>query len=137
MTLDQLAPGKDAIIHEVRCEETALRKHILDMGLTPGTEVTMIKAAPMGDPLEIRTRGYELTLRKADAAKIELRDIHEAHEFRRDSRCLLTIPHPGMGEGGSGLREAIASGDIAPELAPARADVGPAAASQPPELPHA
>ena len=98
MTLDQLAPGKDAVIHSVNCEETSLRKHILDMGLTPGTEVTMIKAAPLGDPLEIRTRGYELTLRKADAARIELRDIHEAHEFRRSERPRIIIPHPGVGE---------------------------------------
>ena len=98
MTLDQLAPGKDAVIHSVNCEETSLRKHILDMGLTPGTEVTMIKAAPLGDPLEIRTRGYELTLRKADAARIELRDIHEAHEFRRTERPRIIIPHPGVGE---------------------------------------
>lgn len=98
MTLEQLAPGKDAIIHSVNCEEIALRKHILDMGLTPGTEVTMIKAAPLGDPLEIRTRGYELTLRKADAARIELRDIHEAHAFCPIQRPPVIIPHPGVGE---------------------------------------
>ena len=98
MTLEQLQPGKDAIIHSVNCEEVSLRKHILDMGLTPGTEVTMIKAAPLGDPLEIRTRGYELTLRKADAARIELRDVHEAHAIRRDRRRMEVVPHPGMGE---------------------------------------
>ena len=68
MTLDELLPGNDAIISEVTCEEPSLRKHILDMGLTPGTEVTMVKAAPLGDPLELRLRGYELTLRKADQA---------------------------------------------------------------------
>lgn len=100
MTLEQLAPGKDAVIHSVNCEEPSLRKHILDMGLTPGTEVTMIKAAPLGDPLEIRTRGYELTLRKADAARIELRDIHEAHEYRPVQRPVVIIPHPGVGEQG-------------------------------------
>ena len=98
MTLDQLAPGKDAIIHTVNCEEVSLRKHILDMGLTPGTEVTMIKAAPLGDPLEIRTRGYELTLRKADAAKIELKDVHEAHAFRHKDGPRVRIPHPGVAE---------------------------------------
>ncbi|WP_288714491.1 FeoA family protein [uncultured Parolsenella sp.] len=48
-------------------DDVALRQHILDMGLTPGTEVTMMKYAPMGDPMEIRLRGYELTLRRADA----------------------------------------------------------------------
>ena len=98
MTLDQLQPGKDAIIHSVNCEEVSLRKHILDMGLTPDTEVTMIKAAPLGDPLEIRTRGYELTLRKADAARIELRDVHEAHAVRRKQSRMEIVPHPGVGE---------------------------------------
>ena len=62
MTLAELDIGKDAIIESVVCEEISLRKHILDMGLTPGVEVTLIKTAPMGDPLEIRIRGYELTL---------------------------------------------------------------------------
>ena len=115
MTLDQLAPGKDAIIHSVNCDEAALRKHILEMGLTPGTEVTMIKAAPLGDPLEIRTRGYELTLRKADAARIELRDVHEAHEFRHADRPRVVIPHPGVGEAGLKvnlhLQEAVPEGE--------------------------
>ena len=67
MTLDQLETGKDAVIRAVSCEPT-LRKHILEMGLTPGTEVTLVKCAPLGDPLELRVRGYELTLRKDDAA---------------------------------------------------------------------
>ena len=115
MTLDRLAPGKDAIIYSVDCDEIALRKHILDMGLTPGTEVTMIKAAPLGDPLEIRTRGYELTLRKADAARIELTDIHEAHEIRHESRLRTVIPHPGVGEEdlklNARLREVIPAGE--------------------------
>lgn len=63
MTLDALEIGKDAIVSSVDCEEKSLRQHIFDMGLTPGTEVTMVKYAPMGDPLEIRLRGYELTIR--------------------------------------------------------------------------
>ena len=58
MTLDALGQGKDAIIASVECEEASLRKHILDMGLTPGTEVTFVKCAPMGDPMEVRLRGY-------------------------------------------------------------------------------
>ena len=66
MTLDKLEVGKDAVIQAVRCQEPSLRKHILDMGLTPGTEVTLVKIAPMGDPIEVRVRGYELTLRKDD-----------------------------------------------------------------------
>ncbi|MDD5794405.1 MAG: FeoA family protein, partial [Clostridiales bacterium] len=59
MDLSQLPIGKSAIIESVNCEEISLRKHILDMGLTPGTEVKLVKVAPMGDPLEIRVRGYE------------------------------------------------------------------------------
>ena len=98
MTLDQLQPGHDAIIAAVNCEEVSLRKHILDMGLTPGTEVTMMKAAPLGDPLELRLRGYELTLRKADAARVELSDIHPAHAEAVRAPLPGAIPHPGVGE---------------------------------------
>ena len=79
MSLDTLPIGKDAVVASVDCAETSLRAHLLDMGLTPGTEVTMMKVAPLGDPVEIRLRGYELTLRRDDAAHIALRDVHEAH----------------------------------------------------------
>ena len=98
MTLDELEVGKDAIIEEVNCKSPSLRKHILDMGLTPNTEVTLVKIAPMGDPLELRVRGYELTLRKADAANISLKDIHNAHEYRRENVAAAEISHPGVGE---------------------------------------
>ncbi len=78
MKLDTLEIGKDAVVASVTSDDQALRQHILDMGLTPGTEVTMMKYAPMGDPLEIRLRGYELTLRKDDAAfkKVVSGEIH-------------------------------------------------------------
>lgn len=98
MTLDKLEVGKDAIIKEVTCESPSLRKHILDMGLTPNTEVTLVKIAPMGDPLELRVRGYDLTLRKEDAANICLKDIHNAHEYRRENTPSMDISHPGVGE---------------------------------------
>lgn len=98
MTLDELEVGKDAIIEDVNCKSPSLRKHILDMGLTPNTEVTLVKIAPMGDPLELRVRGYELTLRKADAANISLKDIHNAHEYRRKNVAAAEISHPGVGE---------------------------------------
>ena len=98
MTLDELEVGKDAIIEEVNCKSPSLRKHILDMGLTPNTEVTLVKIAPMGDPLELRVRGYELTLRKVDAANISLKDIHNAHEYRRKNVAAAEISHPGVGE---------------------------------------
>lgn len=74
MTLDQCTVGRSASITAVR-GAGALRCRLLDMGLIPGTTVTVIKVAPMGDPIEIRLRGYELTLRKEDAARI---DIEEA-----------------------------------------------------------
>lgn len=100
MTLDQLENGKDAIITSVG-GEGSLRNHFLDMGLTPGTEVTLIKRAPMGDPIALMLRGYELTLRVADAAKIEITNIHDADEKERSVRNRKKdIPHPQMGEMG-------------------------------------
>lgn len=111
MTLDQLAPGKDAVIASVDCQEPSLRKHILDMGLTPGVEVTMIKAAPLGDPLELRLRGYELTLRKADAARVSLSDVHNAHDVAQRERRRSVVPHPGVGEGIKRGKEKIRAGE--------------------------
>lgn len=100
MTLAELEVGKDAIIKNVVCEELSLRKHILDMGLTPGAEVTLVKTAPMGDPLEIRVRGYALTLRKDDAAHITVAGIHEAHEISQDESTIADVNHPQTGEMG-------------------------------------
>ncbi len=98
MTLDKLEVGKDAVIESVNCDEPSLRQHILDMGLTPNTEVTMVKTAPMGDPIELRVRGYELTLRKADAARITIKNIHDMHDHKRVSRPVGKVSHPGVGE---------------------------------------
>ncbi|MEG0805076.1 MAG: ferrous iron transport protein B [Lachnospiraceae bacterium] len=98
MTLAELEIGKDAVIQWVNCSEISLRKHILDMGLTPGTEVTLVKMAPMGDPIQIRVRGYELTLRKDDAAYIGIVDIHNAHEKKLAKERVLPTAHPGVGE---------------------------------------
>jgi len=71
MTLDELKIGHAGTITAVK-GEGALRLRLLDMGLIPKTKVTMIKVAPMGDPIEIRIRGYELTIRMDDAKKIEI-----------------------------------------------------------------
>ena len=71
MTLDQLKPGEQAVIRAVG-GEGALRCRLLDMGLIPRTTIRLQKVAPMGDPIEIYVRGYELTLRKDDAKKIEV-----------------------------------------------------------------
>ena len=98
MTLDTLEIGKDAIVRSVDCDEKSLRQHIFDMGLTPGTEVTMVKYAPMGDPLEIRLRGYELTIRAADAAQISLENVHDAHEKVRLQVASGVTSHPSIGE---------------------------------------
>ena len=72
VTLDELAIGQSAVVASVG-GEGALRRRLLDMGITPKTTVMMRKKAPMGDPVEICLRGYELTLRLEDARKIELR----------------------------------------------------------------
>ena len=74
MTLDELRIGGSAVIKTVN-GEGALRLRLLDMGLIPRTRVSMIKIAPMGDPMEIMVRGYELTLRREDAAKIEVEEV--------------------------------------------------------------
>lgn len=99
MTLDKLGIGKDAIIEKVG-GNGALRRHFLDMGLTPGTEITLVKKAPMGDPMEFQLRGYELTLRLDDAAQIEIRDIHESDNVVIQKTHHREIPHPGKGEMG-------------------------------------
>ncbi|MDO5402562.1 MAG: ferrous iron transport protein B [Eubacteriales bacterium] len=99
MTLDKLEIGKDAIIEAVG-GQGALRKHFLDMGLTPGTEVTLIKVAPMGDPIELRLRGYELTLRLADAAKIDIMKVHDTDIVLKQKEPTKEIPHPQVGEMG-------------------------------------
>ena len=103
-SLRELPIGKTATIRSVG-GEGALRQHFLDMGLIPKGEVTMVKYAPMGDPMELRIHSYELTLRLADAEKIEIENIRDAVSVP-DSRALhknntaRTIPHPGLGEGG-------------------------------------
>lgn len=97
-TLDKLKIGKDAIIKSINCENKALRQHILEMGLTPNTEVTLIKTAPLGDPLELRVRSYELTLRKEDASKIIIKDIHDAHNCPRKNMKNEESEHSQKGE---------------------------------------
>ena len=72
MTLDKLVPGQSGIILSVG-GEGSLRRRLLDMGLTPKTTVMVRKVAPLGDPIEVTVRGYELSLRKADAEMIEIK----------------------------------------------------------------
>jgi ferrous iron transport protein B len=103
MTLKELPIGKTASVVTVG-GVGALRQHFLDMGLIPGVEVTMVKYAPMGDPVELMIHGYELTLRLADAEKIEIENVHNCtHEENTDilqGKNKKDSHHPGLGEGG-------------------------------------
>ncbi len=106
MTLNELKTGKKAVILTVG-GEGALRQHLLDMGLIPGAEVTLVQFAPMGDPIELRVHGYELTIRLADAGNIGIEELPENVEpqgrakDREPERRRKRIPHPGLGEGGN------------------------------------
>lgn len=98
MEMDKLKPKQSAFITRVG-GDGALRHHLLDMGITPGTEITLQKIAPMGDPIQIEVRGYELTLRLDEAKKIEIENIHE-RKVVADSKPQRhkSIPHPRVGE---------------------------------------
>ena len=99
MTLRDLPIGKMATVVTVG-GEGALRQHFLDMGIIPEADITMVKYAPMGDPVEVRIHDYELTLRLADAEKIE---IDQVRDYVRDNQKYAqtkTSVHPGLGEGG-------------------------------------
>ena len=100
MTLRDLAVGKSTVITAVG-GEGALRQHFLDMGIIPGAEVTLMKYAPMGDPMELRIHGYELTLRLADAEKIDIEETELPREAEKVEKKLKNhIEHPGLGESG-------------------------------------
>ena len=98
MTLKELPIGKTATVRTVG-GEGALRQHFLDMGIIPGAEVTMVKYAPMGDPVEVRIHSYELTLRLADAGRIAIDEVRDAVKEKEQPNA-RAIPHPGFGEGG-------------------------------------
>lgn len=99
MTLKELEIGKSAVIKNVG-GEGALRQHFLDMGMIPGAEVTVIKLAPMGDPMELQIHGYELTLRLAEAAQIEIEEIKERSQKHKRIESVKDSAHPGLGEEG-------------------------------------
>ena len=97
MKLDNLAIGKSAVIVSVG-GTGALRQHFLDMGLIQGVEVTMVKYAPMGDPIEIKIHDFELTLKKEDAQKIEVKEITKKEELKNENIIFKNKNHPGYGE---------------------------------------
>lgn len=98
MKLNELKIGQEATITSVDCDEASLRKHILDMGLTPNAKVSLIKVAPLGDPLELLIRGYSLTLRKEDAAKISIKDVKKAEFSNQNNDRKVLLDHPKVGE---------------------------------------
>ena len=99
MTLKELKIGESAVIDTVG-GEGALRQHFLDMGLIPGERVTLVKFAPMGDPMELQIHGYELTLRLDDAARIAVTPAASAPAAAHARRESKMVEHPGLGEGG-------------------------------------
>ena len=99
MTIKDLKAGESAAITRVG-GEGALRQHFLDMGVIPGAEVTVVKFAPMGDPVELQIHGYELTLRLADAAQIEAVPIQERANPHSHVERIYPSAHPGLGEDG-------------------------------------
>ncbi|MBR5985196.1 MAG: ferrous iron transport protein B [Clostridia bacterium] len=112
MKLSELKPGSSARIDRVG-GEGALRQHFLDMGVIPGTDITLVKLAPMGDPMEFRLRGYELTLRVADADKIDATAISPDISAQESAREKRFTDHPGLGE--EGKFHPKGSGDPLPE----------------------
>ena len=112
MTLKNLEIGESAVITSVG-GEGALRQHFLDMGVIPGAEVTVVKFAPMGDPMELQIHGYELTLRLADADQIEIQPIKERKNKHSRIDKIYPSEHPGLGE--DGKYHAKGEGDPLPE----------------------
>ena len=112
MTLKELEIGRSAVVTAVG-GSGALRQHFLDMGVIPGTELTVVKYAPMGDPMELMIHGYQLTLRLADAAQIDVEPCPGGKcETSRPQQGGKTL-HPGLGEGGK--YHPKGSGDPLPE----------------------
>ena len=99
MTLKELKVGKSAVIKSVG-SHGALRQHFLDMGMIPGVEITVIKLAPMGDPMEVQIHGYELTLRLEEADQIEIDPIVKRSRSHKGAEYMKTSEHPGLGEEG-------------------------------------
>jgi ferrous iron transport protein B len=111
-TLKQLKIGNSGVVTRVG-GDGALRQHFLDMGLIPGTEVTVIKYAPMGDPIEVRLHGYELTLRLAEADQIEIEESQPGETEKKTKKSAVRHDHPGLGE--EGKYHPKGSGDPLPD----------------------
>lgn len=114
MKLRELKIGESAVITSVG-GEGALRQHFLDMGVIPGAEVTVVKFAPMGDPMELQIHGYELTLRLEDADKIDIEPINKRSNQHKHIDRIYPKPHPGLGE--DGKYHSKNDGDPLPDVA--------------------
>ena len=99
MTLKDIKAGESCRVERLD-GEGALRQHLLDMGVLPGTEMTVVKYAPMGDPIEVRLHGYELTLRLADAEQIQVSRVQVSRKSAPEKKERRKVEHPGLGEGG-------------------------------------
>ena len=99
LKLSELKVGESAVIQNVG-GQGELRQHFLDMGIIPGAEVTLVKFAPMGDPMELQVHGYELTLRLSEAEKIQIQRITERSNKHERIQKIHTSNHPGLGEDG-------------------------------------
>ena len=99
MNVRQMMPGESAKVTALG-GDGALRQHFLDMGIIPGTEITVVKYAPMGDPVELRLHGFELTVRLADAERIEVAKISDSEQAKHQKPEKKRTVHPGLGEGG-------------------------------------
>lgn len=99
LKLSELKTGESAVIQNVG-GQGELRQHFLDMGIIPGAEVTLVKFAPMGDPMELQIHGYELTLRLEEAEKIQIQKISERSNKHERIQKIHTSNHPGLGEDG-------------------------------------
>ena len=95
MTIAELKPGQSALVSRVG-GEGALRQHFLDMGVIPGAALTVVKLAPMGDPMELRIHGYELTLRLDDAARIEVEPLDALPAAESMESRTRETEHPGL-----------------------------------------
>ena len=99
MRLNEIKPGQTTKIISVGATGS-LRQHFLDMGIIPGTELKLEKLAPMGDPMELRIHGYELTLRIDDAKQIEVTEPYIKNNEEKDNKKTVKETHPGLGEYG-------------------------------------
>ena len=98
LTLDRLESGQSAVIKAVN-GNGANRQHLLDMGLIPGVLITMIKTAPMGDPVEYKLHGYDLTLRKEDGMTVDV-ELSDDDKEEKQVKHKRSHAHPGLGESG-------------------------------------